>query len=125
MAQTIITLCDPHLTEDDQEVRAMSYRLGVNLPGESRWGWFEVDLCPDHAESLTDLSLFLAKYGRAFDPGDQAPKAPKRRHDKRRAPAPPQTSDGFVCDVDGCGRDFAKLQAYRMHQFRSHGIRVT
>lgn len=145
MAQTIITLCDPHLTEDDQQVAGLPYRLGVNLPGESRWSWTEVDLCPEHAEALTDVALFLAKYGRAFTP-DGTPKAGRKavalsgatqaricpqcgktlktqdsltKH-VHRIHEGPHGSGPWVCDEDGCGREFLKRQALSMHKRRTH-----
>lgn len=129
MAQVISTLCDPHLTEDDIQVAGLPYRVGVNLPGESRWGWFEVDLCPEHAEALTALSLSLSKYGRPFQPDDTVttPRRKVRPSDlARRKYAHPDLADPanpFVCDVDGCGRAFPKAQGLSMHKRRAHGYR--
>ena len=137
MARTIVTLCDYCLTEGNQQVAGLPYRVGVNLPGESRWGWVEVDLCPDHAEGLTDLSLFLSKYGRTFQPDDgptvkaagrvpcpQCGKSLKTQDSLtkhiRALHENPQDPGPFVCDVDGCGRGFPKAQGLSMHIRRTH-----
>jgi len=134
------TLCDVCQGEGQDTDGAMTYRLGLNPPNETRWGWTEVDLCPDHAVGLTDLSVFLSKYGRAFQPEDpkasvaaQARICPQcgktyktqdslGKHLKsQHSEAPGSGSSGpFVCDVDGCGRSFPKAQGLSMHQRRTH-----
>jgi hypothetical protein len=75
---------------------------------------------------IRDLTLMVEKYGRTFLPDEPKTKRPyTRKADKPQPQAPPTGPDGFTCDLDGCGRAFPKIQGYRMHQFRTHGIRVT
>jgi len=107
MAQTIVVLCDAHLAED-VEVPGLTYRVGINLPSETRWGWFEVDLCPDHAKVLTDLSLSLTDYGRPGF-GEGTPSAP--------------TTNSAVCPE--CGRPFKSAGGVSVHRSRIHGVKGT
>jgi uncharacterized C2H2 Zn-finger protein len=133
MGQTIVTFCDQHMTEDDQQVAGQPYRIGHQLPGET-WTWVEVDLCPGHAEGLMDSVLTLWKYGRTFQPEDHGPtqvltcpecgkayrsKSGLNGHRHKEHPdaflAPDQ---GHTCPE--CGRGFAKPQGLSMHRRRSH-----
>jgi len=113
MAQTIVTFCDPHLVEE-VEVPGLPYRVGINLPGEKRWGWFEVDLCPDHAKILTDLSLTLTEYGRPFRPEVTPPPT--------STPTPAGIAGPGVCPE--CGQVF-KPMGLGVHRRRIHGITGT
>lgn len=116
MARKIVTLCDPHLSEHDAEVEGQTYRLGIEGPN-GRWVWVEVDLCPEDASELAQLSTFLDKYGREFTGPDQGSRK------RGRPPASPGPDEDPV-SCPGCGKVFKNDQSLRAHTRTQHGKKL-
>lgn len=118
VAQKIVHLCDPHLTEHDVEIPGELYRLGVQVPGGS-WVWVEIDLCADDAAELAQLSGWLDKYGRVYGGPEKAAKGSKA---KRRADPPAASSEpvegGVTCPV--CGFVSVNRSALGVHVSTRH-----
>lgn len=132
MAQKIVTLCDPHLSEHDQEVPGEPYRIGIQAPG-GRWQWLEIDLCAADAAEVGLLATWLERFGREFQGADPQP-GPGRR--KRRSPKTAtgggesdpmlpvgEDEQSLACPVcDYVGRTKTSLMS---HTVRVHGKRLT
>jgi hypothetical protein len=126
MAQKIITLCDPHLSEHDEEVPGEPYRVGIQEPG-GRWRFLEIDLCKADAAEMGQFATWIDQYGREFDP----PREPGRRG-RKPGPRPRIEEAGevtrtvepgtFPCPVcDYVGRTKSALTS---HAPRVHGKRL-
>ena len=124
MAQKIVNLCDPHLSEHDEEIPGEPYRVGLCPPG-GRWEWVTIDLCPADASALSELAQWLEKYGRLGEPpkagalaarkGDRWPSGTaKPSRDERRA------ANGHPCSV--CGFVSVSRGALGVHVRSRHGI---
>jgi hypothetical protein len=127
MSKKIVTLCDPHLWEHDQEVDGDTYRLGVQMPG-ARWAWVEIDLCESDAEEVARFAAYLEKYGREFS-GPEQNGTGKRKY-TRRTPAPEDGQEGATGPANGlvgksftcpaCGTTVSSASGYRDHARRVH-----
>lgn len=125
MAQKIVTLCDRHLTEHDEEVPGEPYRVGIQEPG-GRWRFIEIDLCKADAAEMTMFATWVEQYGREF----QAPREPGTGRGRKRAkPAPespgeetrtvePGTFPCPVCDYAGRSKSALMSHATRVHDKR-------
>jgi len=72
----------------------------------------DIDLCPEHATTLTGYLLdMLTKYGREPD------RPAKRKRSRRAVPV----EVGFSCPE--CGQAFSTPQGRGAHRYRAHGYR--
>lgn len=140
MAREVIihTWCDIEFNPDggDLSERVDAETITWYLHGER----MEIDLCKDHQQetTLAGMDDLVRIYGRAWEDPDAPLK--KKAKTKRNYPSKTEhpeahylvdahyTKDGtFVCDVKGCaaeGREWETIQSLRMHQLRSHDIRI-
>lgn len=127
MAQKIITLCDPHLSEHDEEVPGEPYRVGIQEPG-GRWRFLEIDLCKADAAEMGQFATWIDQYGREFDP----PMDTGRKRGPYRRRESPSEGPGestrtvepgtFPCPVcEYVGRSKSALTS---HAQRTHGKRL-
>lgn len=121
MAQKIITLCDRHLTEHDEEVPGEPYRIGIQEPG-GRWRFIEVDLCKADAAEMSMFATWVEQYGREFD----LPKGPGGRRKPGPKPRQEIPGDQTVAVVEGtfpcpaCDYRGPSKSALMSHAKRTH-----
>ena len=149
MAQKIVLVCDQHQAEGEPDVAAVTWRLGVQVPG-GRFQVFDVDSCPDHAKPFVELAQYLGDVGRPVKgshlqtrdrSGDQGEPEAERtcptcgfvsvnrtamrshlraQHDQSLAEATGDAGTKLGCPE--CDRTFDAPQGLAAHRRRVHGI---
>lgn len=149
MAQRIVLVCDQHQAENQEDVPAVTWRIGVQVPG-GRFATYDVDACPDHAKPFLELAQYLSDVGRPVKgshlqardrSGDQGePEADRTcptcgfvsvnrtamrthlraQHNQSLAEAQGTAVEGLECPE--CHRSFDAPQGLAAHRRRSHGV---
>ena len=118
MAQTIVTICDKHLHDEDTEkAGALSWRFGVNAPGERGWTWITIDLCDEDSAVASGFAKFLAMYGRTDDAPTTA-KAAKKTAAPKAVKTPEESAASLTCPA--CGFESTNDKALRVHAASNH-----
>lgn len=124
MAQRIVTLCDAHQTEHDEEVPGTTWEVTLMAPGETKPRTWEVDLCEADGKPLTDLATYLSTIGRQTEGPKRkraaAAKASSQVGGSAHAAAQVTDDEAWPCPVEGCGKRPATRKALGSHLRQYH-----
>jgi hypothetical protein len=67
MSQRIVTVCDAHMRDGDDDVAGTTYRVAIGTP-DGRLRMFDIDVCVEHGIAFADLAAFVNELGRPVDP---------------------------------------------------------